>query len=156
MANEIVTTRKGPVLEITLNRPEIGNAASDGMAVELTKLLLGAGESSEIVVLRGAGDDFCVGRETMGKRPRGQQPDALDVRRRTDVERDQECEVETLARLSLDEVGPAEQRRDEHRMAEARDGEQFGDTLEGADDDRPEVRKLVQGGRVFLMWVRKR
>ena len=85
MANEIVTTRKGPVLEITLNRPEIGNAASDGMAVELTKLLLGAGESSEIVVLRGAGDDFCVGRETMGKRPPGQQPDALELRRRNDV-----------------------------------------------------------------------
>ena len=85
MANEIVTARKGPVLEITLNRPEIGNAASDGMAVELTKLLLGAGESSEIVVLRGAGDDFCVGRETMGKRPSGQQPDALELRRRNDV-----------------------------------------------------------------------
>ena len=85
MANEIVTARKGPVLEITLNRPEIGNAASDAMAVELTKLLLGAGESSEIVVLRGAGDDFCVGRETMGKRPPGQQPDALELRRRNDV-----------------------------------------------------------------------
>ena len=85
MANEIVTARKGPVLEITLNRPEIGNAASDGMAVELTKLLLGAGGSSEIVVLRGAGDDFCVGRETMGKRPPGQQPDALELRRRNDV-----------------------------------------------------------------------
>lgn len=85
MANEIVTARKGPVLEITLNRREIGNAASDSMAVELTKLLLGAGESSEIVVLRGAGDDFCVGRETMGKRPPGQQPDALELRRRNDV-----------------------------------------------------------------------
>ncbi len=85
MANEIVTARKGPVLEITLNRPEIGNAASDGMAVELTKLLLGAGENSEIVVLRGAGNDFCVGRETMGKRPPGQQPDALELRRRNDV-----------------------------------------------------------------------
>ena len=85
MANEIVTASKGPVLEITLNRPEIGNAASDGMAVELTKLLLGAGESSEIVVLRGAGDDFCVGRETMGKRPPGQHPDALELRRRNDV-----------------------------------------------------------------------
>ena len=85
MANEIVTARKGPVLEITLNRPEIGNAASDAMAVELTRLLLGARESSEIVVLRGAGDDFCVGRETMGKRPPGQQPDALELRRRNDV-----------------------------------------------------------------------
>src|SRR5947207_10768701 len=85
MSNDILTARKGPVLEITLNRPEIGNAASDAMAVELTKLLLGAGESSDIVVLRGAGDDCCVGRETMGKRPPGQQPDALELRRRNDV-----------------------------------------------------------------------
>src|SRR4051794_20014210 len=71
MANEILTTRKGPVLEITLNRPEIGNAVSDAMATELTGLLLRAGESAEIVVLRGAGEDFCVGRESMGKRPPG-------------------------------------------------------------------------------------
>jgi enoyl-CoA hydratase len=85
MADHILTARKGPVLEITLNRPEIGNAASDGMAVELAKLLLGAGEGAEIVVLRGAGDDFCVGRETMGKRPPGAQPDALELRRRNDV-----------------------------------------------------------------------
>ena len=74
MANEILTARKGPVLEITLNRPQIGNAASDAMAVELTKLLLGAAESSEIVVLRGAGDDFCVGRETMGNAPPALRP----------------------------------------------------------------------------------
>lgn len=85
MANEILTERKGPILEITLNRPEIGNAASDGMAVELTKLLVGAAESSEIVVLRGAGNDFCVGRESMGKRPPGPPPEALELRRRNDV-----------------------------------------------------------------------
>ncbi len=41
MSSDILTARKGPVLEITLNRPQIGNAASDAMAVELTKLLLG-------------------------------------------------------------------------------------------------------------------
>jgi enoyl-CoA hydratase len=85
MSNEILTTRKGPVLEITLNRPQIGNAASDAMAVELAKLLLGAGESSEIVVLRGAGEDFCLGRETMGKRPPGAPPEAFELRRRNDV-----------------------------------------------------------------------
>src|SRR5262249_10157059 len=50
-----------------------------------TKLLLGAGESSEIVVLRGAGEDFCVGRETMGKRPPGTPPEAFELRRRNDV-----------------------------------------------------------------------
>src|SRR4029453_8562720 len=85
MANEILTARKGPVLEITLNRPEIGNAASDAMAVELTKLLLGAGGGPEIVVLRGAGGAFGVGRETMGKRPPGAPPDAFELRRRNDV-----------------------------------------------------------------------
>ena len=57
MANEIVTARKGPVLEITLNRPEIGNAASDAMAVELTRLLLGAGDSSEIRDRKALGAD---------------------------------------------------------------------------------------------------
>src|SRR5256886_10066059 len=86
MSSDILTARKGPVLEITLNRPEIGNAASDAMAVEFTKLLLGAGESSEIVVLRGAGEDFCVGRETMGKRPPGAPPEAFELRRRNDLE----------------------------------------------------------------------
>jgi enoyl-CoA hydratase len=85
MADQILTARKGPILEITLNRPEIGNAASDAMAVDLAKILLSAGETSEIVVLRGAGDDFCVGRETMGKRPPGAQPEALELRRRNDV-----------------------------------------------------------------------
>jgi enoyl-CoA hydratase len=85
MSGDILTARKGPVLEITLNRPQIGNAASDAMAIELTKLLLGAGESSEIVVLRGAGEDFCVGRETMGKRPPGAPPEAFELRRRNDV-----------------------------------------------------------------------
>src|SRR5947199_2101833 len=85
MSDHILTPREGPVLRLTLNRPEIGNAASAAMAVELTKLLLGAGEGSEIVVLRGAGDDFCVGRETMGKRPPGAPPEAFELRRRNDV-----------------------------------------------------------------------
>jgi enoyl-CoA hydratase len=85
MSDHILTARKGPVLEITLNRPQIGNAASDAMAVELTQLLLSAGESAEIVVLRGAGGDFCVGRETMGKRTPGSPPEALALRRRNDV-----------------------------------------------------------------------
>ena len=85
MTDQILTARKGPVLEITLNRPEIGNAASDAMAIELTKILLAAGQNEEIVVLRGAGEDFCVGRETMGKRPPGPQPEALELRRRNDV-----------------------------------------------------------------------
>ena len=64
--SDILTAQKGPILEITLNRPQDGNAASDEMAEELTKLLLGA-ETAEIIVLRGAGNDFCVGRSTAGR-----------------------------------------------------------------------------------------
>jgi enoyl-CoA hydratase/carnithine racemase len=85
MSDHVLTARKGPILEVTLNRPEVGNAASDAMAVELARVLLTAGESSEIVVLRGAGEDFCLGRESMGKRPPGGGPEALELRRRNDV-----------------------------------------------------------------------
>ena len=34
MSDQILTARKGPILEITLNRPEIGNAASDAVRGE--------------------------------------------------------------------------------------------------------------------------
>jgi len=58
--SDILTAQKGPILEITLNRPQDGNAASDDMAEALTKLLLGA-ETAEIIVLRGAGRAFSGG-----------------------------------------------------------------------------------------------
>jgi enoyl-CoA hydratase len=82
--SDILTTQKGPILEITLNRPQDGNAASDDMAEELTKLLLGA-ETADIIVLRGAGDDFCVGRSTAGRRPASNSADALERRFGSDV-----------------------------------------------------------------------
>jgi enoyl-CoA hydratase len=82
---DILTTQKGPVLEITFNRPQDGNAASDDMAEALTKLLLGAPASAEIIVLRGAGDDFCVGRSPAGRRPESNSADALERRFGSDV-----------------------------------------------------------------------
>lgn len=77
-------TQKGQVLEITLNRPEEGNAATDDMAAELTRLLEGAADA-DFVILRGAGADFCVGRSSMGRRPNGGSPEALARRRSTEV-----------------------------------------------------------------------
>jgi len=82
--SDILTTQKGSILEITLNRPQDGNAASDDMAEQLTKLLLGA-ETADIIVLRGAGDDFCVGRSTAGRRPASNSADALERRFGSDV-----------------------------------------------------------------------
>ena len=56
-----------------MNQPERGNAVSDEMVAELTGIIEGADKTSSVVVLRGAGADFCVGRAVMGcaeERPR--------------------------------------------------------------------------------------
>ena len=83
--SDILTSQNGPIFEITLNRPQDGNAASDDMAEQLTKLLIGAPETADIIVLRGAGDDFCVGRSTAGRRPASNSADALERRFGSDV-----------------------------------------------------------------------
>jgi enoyl-CoA hydratase len=55
------------------------------MAEQLTRILLGAPEAADIIVLRGAGDDFCVGRSPAGRRPASNSADALERRFGSDV-----------------------------------------------------------------------
>ena len=62
MTDDILVKQDGPILRITLNAPDRGNAVTDDMVIRLTKMIGEAGKSSDIVVLRGAGKDFCVGR----------------------------------------------------------------------------------------------
>lgn len=81
---DILTKQDGQILRITLNQPERGNAVSDQMVVELTRIIEAADKSSSVVVLRGAGSDFCVGRATMGQRP-ATEPDAFERRTFSDV-----------------------------------------------------------------------
>ena len=72
------------VLTITLNRPDEGNGLNDQSIGQLTTLLQGAAVRARLVVLKGAGKDFCVGRIA----PRGvAQPklEALQVRKGRDV-----------------------------------------------------------------------
>ena len=69
MADDILVKQDGPILRITLNAPDRGNAVTDDMVRELTKMIGDAPKTSDIVVLRGAGKDFCVGRAGMGARP---------------------------------------------------------------------------------------
>ena len=63
---DILSKRDGAVLEITLNRPEHGNGATDEMAAELTRLIREAGDGTQVILLRGAGADFCIGRHLLG------------------------------------------------------------------------------------------
>jgi enoyl-CoA hydratase len=81
---DILTKQDGPILRITLNQPDRGNAVSDEMVAELTGLVEVAEKTSSLVVLRGAGKDFCVGRAMMGSTPK-KDPDALERRGFSDV-----------------------------------------------------------------------
>src|SRR6202030_4399703 len=51
---------------------------------ELTGIIEGAEKTSSVVVLRGAGPDFCIGRAVMGSTPK-HDPDALERRNFSDV-----------------------------------------------------------------------
>jgi enoyl-CoA hydratase len=81
---DILTKQDGPILRLTLNQPDRGNAVSDQMVTELTGLIQAAEKTSSVIVLRGAGADFCVGRATMGQRP-PTEPDAYERRSFSDV-----------------------------------------------------------------------
>lgn len=59
----LLSGRSGGVLTLTLNRPEKRNALNAELVAALKEALAGAAEdpSVRIVVLRGAGKDFCAG-----------------------------------------------------------------------------------------------
>ena len=83
MSKEILTQQDGVILRVTLNRPDAGNGVSNDMAAELAQILGKAHETSQFVVFRGAGADFCTGRASMG--PPQAQPEALELRRQNEV-----------------------------------------------------------------------
>jgi enoyl-CoA hydratase len=83
MSKEILTEQDGAILRVTLNRPEAGNGVSNPMAQELADLLTNAHKTAQFVVLRGAGNDFCTGRASMGP-PQGN-PEALELRGQNEV-----------------------------------------------------------------------
>jgi enoyl-CoA hydratase/carnithine racemase len=80
MSNEFISETKNGVTTITINRPDDGNKVSDPMAVELTRMLNEASNTSQVIVLRGAGADFCLGRAQMGRNAPATPPEALDLR----------------------------------------------------------------------------
>ena len=68
MSNHLLCERDGDVTTITLNRPEIGNRVSDPMAGQLADMLDESAKRSRLILFKGAGEEFCLGREAMGKR----------------------------------------------------------------------------------------
>jgi len=78
MSEPILCTRDGGVTRITLNRPEVGNRITNAMAATLARMIEDARESA-VIVLTGAGDDFCLGRDLPHPDP-GKPPSAVEVR----------------------------------------------------------------------------
>jgi isohexenylglutaconyl-CoA hydratase len=64
----LIATRDGPVLKVTLNRPEARNALTPTMVRELTQVLQDARADADVraVVLTGAGGNFCAGGDLKG------------------------------------------------------------------------------------------
>ena len=83
MGDEILSAQDGGILRVTINRPEAGNAMTDPMAVEMTRIVAAASQTSRMVLLRGAGPDFCVGRQSPP--PPAVAPEAMERRRFSDV-----------------------------------------------------------------------
>ncbi len=83
MSERIVADYKGEILEIVFNRPDKGNAMSDEMIVELGDILEREQRKARLIVLRGAGEEFCAGRAPEGAR-RAPPIDAFETREFSD------------------------------------------------------------------------
>ena len=69
MADPVLMRKDGDITTITLNRPEAGNRQTDATWAQVTQMLNEAEKRSRLVLFKGAGEDFCLGREAMGQQP---------------------------------------------------------------------------------------
>jgi enoyl-CoA hydratase len=77
--------KDGDIVTITLNRPEAGNRQTDATWAQVTQMFDDASKSSRLILFKGAGDDFCMGREAMGQAQPGPAPEAYAVRDRAET-----------------------------------------------------------------------
>jgi len=61
MSQQLLIEQDGRMLKLTLNRPE-DNGVSDSMAAAMAQALNTAHETSDAVIVRSVGPDFCTGR----------------------------------------------------------------------------------------------
>ena len=83
MSEPILKEKDGDVTTILLNRPEAGNRQTDATWAQLSAMIDAAAKESRAILFKGAGDDFCLGREAMG-RP-GPVLEAYAVRERSET-----------------------------------------------------------------------
>jgi enoyl-CoA hydratase/carnithine racemase len=79
MPDAIRSGREGDVVTLTIDRPDAGNRLTNPMLAGLV-IALDAAADARVIVLRGAGADFCLGREIEPPAP-GSGVNALDIMR---------------------------------------------------------------------------
>src|SRR5262249_35380304 len=77
MSAQVLCGEDGGVTTITLNRPDVGNRITNEMVLTVARMI-DAAAGSHAIVLRGAGADFCLGRELPPGA--GDVPTALEAR----------------------------------------------------------------------------
>jgi enoyl-CoA hydratase len=85
MADPILISKDGDITTITLNRPEAGNRQTDATWAQATAMINAASKESRLILFRGAGEDFCLGREAMGQPQPTPAPEAYAVRDRSET-----------------------------------------------------------------------
>ncbi len=85
MADPVLMQKDGDIVTITLNRPEAGNRQTDVTWALVTQMFDDASKSSRLILFKGTGDDFCMGREAMGQAQPGPAPEAYAVRDRAET-----------------------------------------------------------------------
>jgi 2-(1,2-epoxy-1,2-dihydrophenyl)acetyl-CoA isomerase len=83
----LIVAQDGPLLRITIDRPEKRNSLTDDMVAELTEVVQAAGndESVRAVLLAGTGEHFCSGFDIVSRNSRsgdGKRPRAGSIQRR--------------------------------------------------------------------------
>lgn len=84
MADPVIVQKDGDVATIILNRPEVGNRQTDATWSQVSQMLDESGKTSRLILFKGAGEDFCMGREAMGQQP-STPPEAYAVRDRAET-----------------------------------------------------------------------
>ena len=69
MADPVLMQKDGDIATLTLNRPEAGNRQTVATWAQVTQMHNEAGKTSRLILFKGAGEDFCLGREAMGQQP---------------------------------------------------------------------------------------
>ena len=85
MADPVLIKKDGDITTITLDRPETGNRQSDATWAQITEMFNDASKDSRLIIFRGTGEDFCMGRDAMGQAQPGPAPEAYAVRDRAET-----------------------------------------------------------------------